>query len=126
MEYASFRDLGAGGTGKVNHERVLIGEEVFDSIAESERYMELKIMEKEGKIGGLVCHPRWEIIPPQKVKDRRGFRAAHYTADFSYRKNGALIVEDVKSDYTRLGTDYILRRKLMYLVHGIYVEEVIR
>lgn len=36
-----------------------------------------------------------------------------------------MIVEDVKSEYTRQAEDYKLRRKLMYQVHGIYVTEVI-
>ena len=55
------------------------------------------------------------------------FRATHYTADFSYRKvpDGELTVEDVKSDYTRKEKETILRRKMMYFVHHIYVEEVV-
>ena len=125
MAYAAIAGFGGKKTGKVNHERVTINGIVFDSIAEADRYRVLRVMEKTGKISDLVCHPRWEIIPAQNPEGHRGFQPAHYTADFSYVKDGKLIVEDVKSEYTRQEEDYKLRRKLMLLVHGIYVEEVI-
>lgn len=126
MPYASFKDFGKKRTGKVNHETVVINGITFDSMAEAERYKVLRVMEKTGKISGLECHPRWEIIPKQEVDGHRNFQAAHYTADFKYyTPDGQMIVEDVKSEYTRLAEDYKLRRKLMHLVHGIYVTEVI-
>lgn len=125
MQYASFKDFGKKKTGRVNHEKVKINGIEFDSIAEGERYKVLRVMEKTGKIQDLVCHPRWEIIPAQKIPGHRSFQAAHYTADFKYYKDGELIVEDVKSEYTREAEDYRLRRKLMWQVHHIYVEEII-
>lgn len=126
MAYASFNDFGRKKYGKVNHETVTINGITFDSMAEADRYRVLRVMEKTGKISGLECHPRWEIIPPQKIEGHRNFQAAHYTADFKYYdQEGNLIVEDVKSTYTRTLEDYKLRRKLMMLVHGIYVTEVI-
>ena len=125
MAYAAIARFGGKKTGKVNHERVTINGIVFDSIAEADRYRVLRVMEKTGKISDLVCHPRWVIIPAQKAEGRRSFKAAHYTADFSYIRDGRLVVEDVKSEYTRQEEDYKLRRKLMLLMHGIYVEEVI-
>ena len=123
--YATFKDFGKKKTGKVNHETVTINGIKFDSRAEADRYTVLRVMEKTGKIYGLECHPRWEIIPKQEVQGHRNFQAAHYTADFKYYKDGQMIVEDVKSTYTREAEDYKLRRKLMLLVHGIYVTEVI-
>ena len=125
MAYASFKDFGKKKTGKVNHEKVKIGDLEFDSIAEYERYQELRIMERAGIITDLECHPRYEIIPAQKVEGHRAFRAAHYTADFQYMRDGKLVVEDVKSTYTREAEDWKLRRKLMLMVHGIYVEEIV-
>ena len=50
-------------------------------------------------------------------------RALRYRADFSYRENGALVVEDVKSSATRTRT-YLDKRKLMREIHGIEVREV--
>lgn len=125
MPYASFKDFGKKRTGKVNHETVKINGIKFDSMAEAERYKVLRVMEKTGKISGLECHPRWEIIPKQEVQGHRNFQAAHYTADFKYYQDGQLVVEDVKSEYTRQAEDYKLRRKLMYLMNGIYVTEVV-
>lgn len=123
--YATFKDFGKKKTGKVNHETVTINGIKFDSRAEADRYTVLRVMEKTGKITGLECHPRWEIIPKQEVKGHRNFQAAHYTADFKYYKDGELIVEDVKSEYTRQAEDYKLRRKMLHYVYGIYVTEVI-
>lgn len=125
MPYQSFKDFGVKRTGRVNHETVIINGITFDSMAEAERYKVLRVMEKTGKISGLECHPRWEIIPKQQVDGHRNFQAAHYTADFKYYQDGQMIVEDVKSEYTRQAEDYRLRRKLMYLVHHIYVTEVL-
>lgn len=48
---------------------------------------------------------------------------AVYTADFVYYEDGAKVVEDCKSEYTRKEADYVLRRKLMLHVHGIKVLE---
>lgn len=64
----------------------------------------------------------------RQVKTRRVLleRAVTYAADFVYRDAaGTLVVEDVKSDYTRHEKDYIIKRKLMLHVHGIRIKEVI-
>jgi len=50
-------------------------------------------------------------------------KAAHYTADFTYRRDHELVVEDCKTDITRREKDYVLRRKLMLYVHGIKILE---
>jgi len=51
-------------------------------------------------------------------------REAVYTADFTYvLPDGSLVVEDVKSEYTRKEKDYVLRRKLMLYRHGIKIKE---
>lgn len=123
---AQIRRMGESKSGKVPHQRIIANGIEFDSKAEHDRYLELLVMERAGVIEKLECHPRYEIIPAQKIPGRRGFQAAHYTADFRYFRDGVEHVEDVKSTYTREAQDYVLRRKLMYLVHGIYVEEVVR
>lgn len=114
--------------GKIPHKRTRRDGEEFDSKAEARRYEELKLMQTAGEIRGLKCHPSWTIIPAQR--DAAGkciFKAAKYTADFSYlTKGGELVVEDVKSEYTRREKDYILRRKLMYARYGIYVREIVK
>lgn len=123
---AQIKRYGETRSGKVPHQRIVANGIEFDSKAEHDRYLELLVMQRAGIISDLRCHPRWEVIPSQKVPGHRGFMAAHYTADFAYIRDGVEHVEDVKSTYTREDQAYILRRKLMYQVHGIYVEEVIR
>ena len=56
-------------------------------------------------------------------KDKVIEKNAVYTADFVYRKDGHLIVEDCKSEITRKEVDYVLRRKLMLHVHNIRILE---
>ena len=52
---------------------------------------------------------------------------AVYTADFVYRKTDTneVVVEDVKSEYTRKEKDYVLRRKLMLFRYGIKIKEIV-
>ena len=115
-------------SGRIPHNYVRVGSEEFDSQAEADRYMELRVMEKAGVIKALVCHPKFDLIPPQKVPGHPSFRAHRYTADFAYIdvKTGEEIVEDVKSVRTREERDYIINRKLMWMINGIYVHEVVR
>lgn len=88
----------------------------FDSLAEMDRYLELKILQRAGKISGLSYQPCFEIIP----KTKRVKRARVYTADFAYIENEKTIVEDVKGFIT---TDYKLRRDLFL---NLYTEVVFR
>ncbi len=126
MNYKEFKQFGKK-PGRIKHDTINYDGKTFDSKAEYERYIELRIMEKQGLISGLNVHPEYEIIPRQlSPAGNVLFRAARYTADFSYVRDGKLIVEDVKSEYTRLEKDYILRRKLMLYLNGIYVQEIIK
>ena len=113
-------------SGKIPHNYVKVGEEQFDSQAEADRYMELLVLQKAGVITALRCHPRYDLIPAQKVPGQRGFRAHGYTADFAYIRDGQEIIEDVKSVRTREERDYIINRKLMWMLKGLYVHEVVR
>ena len=113
-------------SGRIPHNYVRVGDQQFDSQAEADRYMELRVAEKAGIIKDLTCHPHFDLIPSQKVPGQRGFRPHGYTADFAYMRDGEYIVEDVKSERTREERDYIINRKLMWMLHKIYVHEVIR
>ena len=117
---------GQRSAGRIPHNYVRIGNETFDSQAEADRYMELRVAEKAGLISDLECHPHYDLIPSQKVPGKKGFRPHGYTADFRYMRDGKEVVEDVKSERTREERDYIINRKLMYMLKGIYVNEVIR
>lgn len=86
-----------------------------DSIKEANRWCELKLLERAGKIQHLQRQVKYALIPKQE-----GERAVEYIADFVYRENGNLVVEDVKGKKTK---DYIIKRKLMLWVHGIKIKE---
>lgn len=90
----------------------------YDSMAEAKRGFDLGLLVQAGKIKDLRKQVSYEIIPKQK-----GEQAAHYIADFTYVDvtTGETVVEDVKGVRTAV---YILKRKLMLLVHGIKIKEV--
>lgn len=93
----------------------------FDSLAELSRYKELKLLLSAGEITDLWIHPRFELQPKFR-RDGKTERAIVYEADFSYRENGQLIVEDVKGKRTQL---YSTKRKmLLYKYPEIEFREV--
>lgn len=114
-------------SGKVAHTKIRVGDEEFDSLAEHDRYLELRVMEQDGIISELECHPSYEILPAQVTPaGKQNFRPVVYTPDFRYVRDGKTVVEEIKSEYTRKEKDYIIRRKLIYYTLGIYVEEIVR
>ena len=124
--YTQIKSYNERKAGRIPHNVTKVGDQQFDSQAEADRYMELRVAEKAGLIKDLTCHPHFDLIPSQKVPGQRGFRPHGYTADFAYIRDGEYIVEDVKSEKTREERDYIINRKLMWMLHQIYVHEVIR
>lgn len=87
-----------------------------DSIKEANRWCELKLLERAGKISGLQRQVKFELIPKQD-----GERAVVYVADFMYVEDNKFVVEDVKGKRTK---EYIIKRKLMLWVHGIRIKEI--
>jgi ribosomal protein S8 len=88
----------------------------FDSLMESRRYACLKLLLAAGAIDALEVHPRYPLV----VNDTN---IGSYIADFRYRENGKVVVEDTKSDTTRKLPVYRLKRKLMKALHGIDILE---
>lgn len=95
----------------------------FDSIRESRRYGELKLLEKGGYISDLRLQVPYELIPNQKVDGRVVERKVRYIADFTYHDNvkNEDVVEDAKGYFTEV---YRLKKKLMMMVYGIQIKEV--
>lgn len=109
---------------KFRAKRHVFNDHTFASGREKRRYQQLLLLERAGEINQLELQPKYEIIPRQ-LKPNGGVEIrAEYTADFRYIENGAVVVEDVKSKATAKLADYVLRRKLMLLIHGIEVREV--
>jgi hypothetical protein len=86
-----------------NNKTVFMGE-VFDSVAERDRWLELNLLQKAGKIHDLRRQMPFELIPKQSSE-----RAVTYVADFVYNAGTVKVIEDVKGAATR---DYIIKRKL--------------
>lgn len=112
--------------GRIPHKRVKLYGHDFDSKAEAQRYLELLYMQKSGQISDLRLQPEFDLIPTGRIPHEKALRAHKYKADFQYVENGEIVVEDVKSAYTRKDRTYIINRKLMWYLKGIYVKEVIR
>ena len=79
----------------------------FDSKREYQRWLELQELEKNGDICRLQRQVRFILLPKQQ-----GERAVIYIADHVYVYGDILVVEDVKSKYTKKQKDYIIKRKL--------------
>lgn len=106
------------GNNKYNARRVTVDGITFDSVRESERYQELKLMEQAREITWLQVHPRFEILPAFNRNDKRE-RPTYYEADFQYQEGDKVVVEDVKGMQTDV---FRLKRKLFLFVHGTEYE----
>lgn len=94
----------------------------FDSKREAARYLELKALEQAGEISRLTLQVPFEIIPKSVGPDGKNLRQIRYIADFCYYdKFGHRHVEDVKGVRTDV---YKLKKRLMWHVHGIAIEEI--
>ena len=86
---------------KYNNKKVKIDGHTFDSIGESRRYQELKLLEGAGEISDLKLQPKFELQPTFR-KNGKTHRAITYTTDFQYIENGKVIVEDFKGVRTQV------------------------
>lgn len=88
----------------------------FASKREAQRYFELKMRLLAREITDLELQPKFPV-------EVRGKKVCTYIADFQYRENGVLVVEDVKSPATKTPV-YRLKKKLCEALYGIVVREV--
>ena len=107
----------------------------FHSVKEAKRWRELLLMEKSGAITELKRQVAFTVIPAQRetieryspktgkrLKDKEVIveRECAYIADFTYKQDGKLVVEDTKGYKT---PEYKIKRKLLLLVYGIRIKE---
>jgi hypothetical protein len=91
---------------------------LFDSKAEADRYWQLKILHRVGRITELVLQPEFPITV-------NGITVAKYIADFEYTDDqGRRVIEDVKSPATSRHPLFRLKKKLVEALHGITITEV--
>lgn len=133
MAYGGWRRNGT----KYNATKVTIDGHTFDSKKESNRYLELKLLERGKVISDLRMQVEFELLPNQyatekrygkngkPLKDKKVLleRRVVYRADFVYTLNetGETVVEDVKG--IRL-PEYILKRKMFLYKYGIPIHEI--
>lgn len=122
---------------KFRNKKTTVDGITFDSRKEAERYRELQLMERAGKISGLRRQVPFELIPAQHERFARysktgrrlkdGIRCIEkkcvYIADLVYEQDGETVVEDVKSKATKT-PEYVIKRKLMLERFGIRIREV--
>ena len=57
--------------------------ERFDSRAEAKKFCELKMLQNNGQIFGLRCHPKFDLVVSAN-DNTLAFSVGSYTADFEY------------------------------------------
>ena len=119
------RPLHKGSQGKTKYgsRKDTRGELRFDSQKEARRYDELMVMLRAGIISDLRLQPQFTLQESYVTETGERIRAIRYTADFSYKFGGKLVVEDVKSKPTRT-KEYLRNRKFMRSKFGIEIQEV--
>lgn len=102
---------------KYGNRKTVIDGVSFDSAKEARRYMELRLLQRAGKIKDLKLQVPFKLLPKCGKN-----RAVKYVADFVYiDENGNKIVEDAKGYRTEV---YKLKKKMMLALLGIEITEV--
>lgn len=100
---------------KYNARKTVVDGIQFDSIRESKRYGELKLLERAGEIRNLKIHHKYDIVVNRQ-------KVCTYASDFDYyTKDNWHIVEDVKGVKTPV---YRLKKKLMKALYNIDIQEI--
>lgn len=123
---------------KYNNKKVVYQGISFDSKKEMERYMYLLDAQKNGVITDLQRQVKFELIPAvreeyiehlktkDKVKTRTLQLAITYTCDFSYKKDGELVIEDVKASPKMAALDkaFLIKEKIFRWKFGFPIKRV--
>ena len=109
---------------KYGNKVVTRGGEKFDSAKEARRYGELVLLQRAKVITDLKRQEKFELIPSQRVNGKVVERACSYVADFVYKENGEMVVEDTKGVKTEV---YKLKKKLFeYRYPTLEIREIKR
>ncbi len=87
---------------KFHARKVTIDGHEFPSIAEGNRYTQLKWLERARDIQALAIQPRYPLVV-------NGVTVGVYTADFAYMTGGRKITEDVKGGPLRAADSLRMR-----------------
>lgn len=78
-----YKQLQQKGNSKYKNKKVLFDGIEFDSKKECNRYIDLKLLERQGLIKDLRRQVRFELQPSYKKNDKT-IRPIYYIADFTY------------------------------------------
>ena len=122
---------------KYKNIKITVDGETFDSKKEYTRWCELKLLERANEITDLKRQVKFVLIPAQREESKEVYKKGKhkgepkigkliekecaYIADFVYRENGQLVVEDTKGIKTEV---YKVKRKMMLSEYGIRIREV--
>ena len=123
---------------KYRNKKVSFQGEEFDSKRELQRYLVLKDAESKGIIQNLQKQVNFELIPKieedvvihLKRKDKIQRKTIQlpivYRADFVYKKDGVMVVEDVKASANMRSLDrvFLLKEKLFRWKYGFSIKRV--
>ena len=108
---------------KYRNEKIAIDGHKFDSNAEGQRYLDLKLLERAGEIKDLRLQYKFILQEGYINRDGRKVLPITYIADFVYYdiKRGCMVVEDVKGMLTDV---YKLKRKMFEYKYGFPITEI--
>lgn len=122
---------------KYGNRKTVVDGIVFDSQKEAQRYRELLLLEKAGKISYLDRQTKFTLIPAQREPSTEMYKRGRnkgkpkpgkllekecsYIADFAYFQGDKYVVEDTKGVRTEA---YKIKRKLMLERYGFQIKEV--
>lgn len=109
-----YKQLQQKGKSKYKAKKTEVDGIKFDSQKEANRYLELKLLEKQGLIKNIKVQVPYLLLDTIKYKGKT-YPKTKYYADFQYieNKTNKVIVEDVKSEITRKDKVYRLKIKLL-------------
>ena len=105
---------------KYHNKKCVYKDMQFDSLKERNHYIVLEQLEKTGQIKDLKWQVKYELQPSFKLNGKT-IRAINYIADFTYLKDGILVVVDTKGFRTK---DYLLKKKMFQYKYGMDIVEV--
>lgn len=109
---------------KMKNTKVVYDDLVFDSKKEADRYMELIRLLRANLITDLELQKPF-ILAPSVILNGRKKPPIRYVADFYYANSqGEVVVEDVKSSFTKTLPVYRIKSHLMKSIHNIDIIEV--
>lgn len=121
---------------KYGNHKVTYKGETYDSELEMARAIFLENRQKEGEISELKRQVEYPLIPAQykqkikhlktkdKVEDVLVERSCSYKADFTYIRNGELVVEDCKGAKEIISEAAKIKKKLLLWVHNIELKYI--